>query len=211
MKSVFILGDSICIYYSPYLINLLEGDFKCLTKQGRAEAMVNLDVPVMANAGSTNMILNFFKLEEKHGSFDYDYLLFNSGLHDIVYNYDKETETLATTSKVSAEKYAENLNAIIDKMQEHNIKPIFITTTPVEDERHNSRAKFKRYGADVIAYNAVAMEVMQKRNIPVIDLFGFTESLEGERFRDHVHYLDEVAEKQAGFINEQFRKIVENY
>ena len=211
MKSVFILGDSICIYYSPYLISLLESDFKCLTKKGRVEAMVDLDVPVKANAGSTNMILNYFKLEQKHGDFDYDYHLFNSGLHDIVYAYDKETDTLATACKVSKEKYAENLNAIIDKMQENNIKPIFVTTTPVEDERHNSIRKFKRYGADVIAYNAIAVEVMKERGVPVIDLFSFTESLEGERFRDHVHYLDEVAEKQAGFINEQFRKIVENY
>ena len=210
-KKVFILGDSICIYYSPYLLEMLKNDFDCMTKKGRAEAMKDLDVPIKANAGNTNNILSFLKLEEENGNLNYDYLVFNSGLHDIVYSYDKETQILATKPKVSKEKYYQNLNTIIDKVKKYNIKPIFVTTTPIEDERHNSRASFKRYGADVISYNEVAKKVMSEREIPVIDLFEFTESLEGERFRDHAHYLDEVAEKQAKFINGEFRKIVENY
>ena len=86
-----------------------------------------------------------------------------------------------------------------------------MTTTPIEDERHNSRVSFHRHGADVIRSKEVAVDVMGQRGVPVIDLFGFTESLEGERFRDHAHFLDEVAEKQANFINQEFRKIVENY
>jgi len=209
-KSVFILGDSICIYYTPHLLPLLESDFECKTKKGRAEAMVNLDVPVKANAGNTAMILSFFKLEEKHGSFNYDYLLFNSGLHDLVYLVDKESGVLLDHPKHTIEQYKKNLNAIIDKMHEHSIKPVFITSTPIDDERHK-RVAFRRYNADVINYNAAAKEVMQEREIPVIDLYSFTYAIEGEKYRDHAHFLDEVAEKQAQFINEQFRKIVENY
>lgn len=210
-KKVFVLGDSICIYYSPYLLPLLETDFECQTKKGRAEAMKDLDTPIKANAGNTRDILNFFKIEEEMGNFTYDYLLFNTGLHDLVYPFDKEAGKLKDAPRTSLEKYRENLNKIIDKMEEYNIKCVFITTTPIEDERHNSRVSFHRHGADVIRYNEVAVDVMGQRGVPVIDLFGFTESLEGERFRDHAHFLEEVAEKQANFINQEFRKIVENY
>ncbi len=210
-KKVFVLGDSICIYYSPFLLPLLEPDFECQTKKGRAEAMKDLDTPISANAGNTRDILEFFKLEEENGNFTYDYLLFNTGLHDLVYSFDKEAGKVREYPRTSIEKYRENLNKIIDKMAQYNIKCVFMTTTPVEDERHNSRVSFQRHGADVLRYNEVALEVMQERGVPVIDLFGFTMSLEGEKFRDHVHYLDEVAEKQAHFINEEFRKIVENY
>ena len=210
-KSVFILGDSICIYYSPYLIPLLENDFECQTKKGRAEAMKNLDVPISANAGNTRDILKFLALEREHGNLTYNYLLFNTGLHDLVYLVNKETGELRDKPSVSISEYIKNLNTIIDIMNEHNIKPVFMTTTPVEDERHNTRVAFHRHGADVIKYNDTAKSVMANRGVPVIDLFKFTDELDGEKFLDHVHYLEEVAEKQAHFINTAFRKIVENY
>ena len=144
--------------------------------------MKNLDVPIKANAGNTRDILDFFKLEE-----------------------------MKDAPRVSIEKYEKNLHKILDKMEEHNIKSVFMTTTPVEDERHNTRVAFHRHGADVIRYNDVARSVMAERGIPVIDLYDFTDKLEGEKYRDHVHYLDSVAEMQARFINEKFREIIENY
>lgn len=211
MKSVFILGDSICIYYLPYLLPILESDFMCQTKKGRAEAMQNLDVPIKANAGNTTDILAFLKLEEENGNLNYNYLLFNSGLHDVVYPFDKEANKLKDSPRTKIDKYEENLNKILDKMQEYNIKPIFITTTPVDDERHNTRVAFHRHQKDVLHYNDVAKSVMKLRGIPVIDLFEFTVSQNGELFRDHVHFLDDIAEKQANFLAEEFKKIVKNY
>lgn len=210
-KSIFILGDSICIYYSPYLLPLLENDFECQTKKGRAEAMKNLDVPISANAGNTRDILKFLDLEREHNNITYDYLVFNTGLHDLVYLVNKETGELRDRPSVSLSEYKTNLNKILDIMKEFNVKPIFMTTTPVEDERHNTRVAFHRHGADVIKYNEAAASVMAEREIPIIDLFKFTNELEGEKFLDHVHYLEEVAEKQAQFINTEFRKIVEKY
>ncbi len=209
-KNVFVLGDSICIYYTPFLLPLLESDFECQTKKGRAEAMKDLDVPIKANAGNTRDILNFLDLEEENGNLTYDYLLFNSGLHDLVYPFDKEAGVLKTAPRTPIEKYPVNLGKILDIMAAHGIKPVFITTTPVDDVRH-SRTSFRRFGADVIRYNEVALRVMAERGIPVIDLFSFTDALPDPKYRDHVHYLDEVAEKQAEFINAEFRKILENY
>lgn len=210
-KTVFVLGDSICIYYTPFLLPRLEAEFDCLTKKGRAEAMKDLDVPIKANAGNTKDILEFLDLEEKNGNLNYEYLLFNSGLHDLVYPFDKELNLLKDAPRVSIEKYRENLNKIIDKVGSHGIKPVFITTTPVEDERHNTRVAFHRHGSDVLRYNEVAKAVMAERKIPVIDLFAFTDALEGAKYRDHVHYLDAVAEIQGEFIAEAFLEITKNY
>ena len=210
-KTVFVLGDSICIYYTPFLLPLLESDFNCQTKKGRAEAMKNLDVPIKANAGNTRDILSFLAMEEEQGNLTYDYLLFNSGMHDLVYPFDKENSVLKDAPRVSIEKYRENLHRIINKMEEHGIKTVFLTTTPVEDERHNTRVAFHRHNADVFRYNEVAVSVMAERGVPVIDLYSFTDGLERPIYRDHVHMLDEVAEKQAVFINAEFRRITENY
>ena len=113
-------------------------------------------------------------------------------------------------SSVSIPQYKINLNKILDIMVQHNIKPIFVTTSPIDDERHK-RVAFRRYNADVLKYNEAANEVMAERGIPVIDLYTFTDGIEGEKYRDHAHFTEEVAEKQAHFINEEFRKIVENY
>jgi len=210
-KTVFVLGDSICIYYTPYLLPELEKEFNCLTKKGRAEAMKNLDVPIKANAGNTKDILAFLELEEAHGNLDYDYLLFNSGLHDLVYPFDNEANALKDAPRVSIDGYRKNLNEILDKIGSHNIKPVFITTTPVDDERHNTRVAFHRHESDVLRYNEVAREVMQARGVPIIDLYEFTNALDGSKYRDHVHYLEEVAEKQGKFIAEAFMKITEEY
>ena len=124
---------------------------------------------------------------------------------------DKEANKLKDSPRTKIDKYEENLNKILDKMQEYNIKPIFITTTPVDDERHNTRVAFHRHQKDVLHYNDVAKSVMKLRGIPVIDLFEFTVSQNGELFRDHVHFLDDIAEKQANFLAEEFKKIVKNY
>ena len=41
---------------------------------------------------------------------------------------------------------------------------------------------------------------MENYNVPVIDLFNFTEKFGPKAYKDHVHYVKEVREKQADFI-----------
>lgn len=60
---------------------------------------------------------------------------------------------------------------------------------------------FYRFNKDVLAYNAIAKEVMQERNIKIIDLYSFTEKFGKDAFEDHVHYKEAIREKQAEFIS----------
>ena len=195
-KSVFLLGDSISIHYNPYLIPATE-QFDWMTKKGRAEALKDLDKPIGENGGTSRACLEFLRDEEARDALHYDYLLFNCGLHDIVYEGGK------TTPRVDAGDYHKNLTEIVELAQSHGIRPIWISTTPVDDERHNTKASFLRHNEHVLLYNAIAKEVMSRHKVPTIDLYTFTVALGKDIYADHVHYIDEVRRLQAAFIREK--------
>ena len=203
-KTIFLLGDSISLHYNPILIPATADRYEWLTKQGRAEAMRDLDKPIDANGGSSRQVLAFLRDEEARGALHYDYLLFNCGLHDIAIDPSK------TDVRVDAGEYHKNVTEIIDLALAHGIKPIWVTTTPVEDARHNVK-NFKRHNTNVLLYNAIAKEITKHKKIPAIDLYSFTAALEGEKYADHVHYLPAVRERQAKFIEEQLDAILANY
>ena len=192
-KNIFLLGDSISIHYNPYLIPMADG-FDWMTKKGRAEALKDLDKPIGENGGTSRACLEFLRDEEARGMLNYDYLLFNCGLHDIVYEGGK------TTPRVDAGDYHKNLTDIVELAQAHGVRPIWVSTTPVDDARHNVKASFLRHNEHVLLYNAIAKEVMKKHRVPIIDLYAFTAALDGELYADHVHFIDEVRRLQAEFI-----------
>lgn len=83
------------------------------------------------------------------------------------------------------------------------VKPIWVHTTPCDDQVHNTRMRdYLRFNEDVVAYNTAASQVMKESDIPIIDLYRFTENLgKGPSlYVDHVHYEPHVREKQAAFI-----------
>ncbi len=101
------------------------------------------------------------------------------------------------------ESYRRNVEALFALAKAHVGRCIFVNSTPLMDELHNSRpsAPSKRKNADVQAYNAAASEIAAAFDVPVLDLYGFTETLGGaERYADHVHFTDEVARLQAAFL-----------
>lgn len=195
MKKVLLIGDSISLYYSPFLASCILGKAELHNKEGRREAFTDLDKPIGGNGGDSSMVLDYLKKRSAENSLDYDLFIFNCGLHDIKRLDDGECV-------ISEEDYKRNLSEILSLSAKHNIKTLFITTTHVEDERHNARKQlgFTRYNRDVKRYNQIALSVMNEKQIPVIDLFAFTNKLNGEIFIDHVHFSEEVRKKQAEFI-----------
>ena len=53
---------------------------------------------------------------------------------------------------------------------------------------------------DIIAYDTVAKEIMDKYNIPCLDMYNFTKNLGSDIYLDHVHFKEEVRKLQAAFI-----------
>lgn len=193
--AVFLLGDSISIHYTPFLRRFLGERAILLTKDGREEALRDLNIPTGANGGDSGNVLAFLRLQKEQDALHYDYLLLNCGLHDI------KRYPAAQQQQVPPAQYRRNLLEILSLAQEAGIRPVWITTTPVSDVRHNARMpEFCRYDRDVVAYNQTAQTIMQERHIPVIDLYAFTSALEGELYEDHVHYFEEVRALQGAYI-----------
>ncbi len=192
---IFVIGDSISIQYGPYLEADLRGVMDYARKEGEEEALLNLDNPQGANGGDSSMVLAFLEAKAAAGGIDADLLLFNCGLHDI------KTDPETGERQIAIEQYEGNLTQIVQIIRGMGISPVWIRTTPCDEQIHNVRNKsFQRFAADGIAYNQVADQVMRDYGVPAIDLYAFTQNLGDDLYCDHVHFHDHVRQKQAAFI-----------
>ena len=176
---------------------LLGEPFEVLRTKPNASALAltDLDDPVGANGGDSRMVLEFLREQQDRGV-TYDILLINCGLHDI------KTNPEAGTRQVNVEEYEKNLGDITKLGKEMAETLLWVTTTPIHDEQHNSRVKeFFRYSRDVDDYNRSADRVMIEAGIERIDLYAFTSRLGPDIFRDHAHFTEETAALQAAFIS----------
>jgi hypothetical protein len=102
---------------------------------------------------------------------------------------------------VSLEAYEENLAAIVHLAVGWGVPTVWTRTTPVDDERHNTRQSgFYRYNRDVLLYNEVADRVVRGAGFPLVDLYTLTRSLGDDVYVDHVHFVERVRALQAAFI-----------
>lgn len=156
---------------------------------------MDLDDPRGANGGDSYKVLEFLRERVVAKDIEADLLFFNCGLHDI------KTDPITGKKQVGPEEYAENLKKILTVIHELGAAPVWISTTPCDETIHNFRRKdFFRYGEDVKRYNTIAQGIMHERKVPVLDLYGFTVSLEEELFCDHIHFHIPVRKLQAAFI-----------
>ena len=221
-KTIFVVGDSISLYYHKYLKHNLE-NLAVYYRKGNEEEIeraltpgVPLEELWKANGGTSTRVLEYLKEKTKNclknkkstNPQKLDLILFNCGLHDI--------KTMGTSEKrqVNLSKYAHNLKKIVSlvkKLQKNglNEKLFWINTTPVDNNRHNSvRNKNFRYNEDVLKYNKIAEDIMKKNNIQIIDLYTFTKNIlekDNDCFRDELHYNDNVSKQQADYITKQIK------
>lgn len=192
---VFVIGDSISIHYGPYLKKYLEGRFEYDRKRDAGEAMVDLNTPVGANGGDSRMVLNYLKTLKADPMFRTDYLLINCGLHDI------KTHRQTGKVQINTEQYRQNLDSIYHLTKQMGIKMIWINSIPVNDSVHNSvNVGFYRYNRDAIRYNTIADSLFRANNVPIIDLYRFSEKFPKDAYIDHAHYQPAYRELQAAFI-----------
>lgn len=208
--SVFVVGDSISMDYHEELERRARGWYGYGRKVGLAEARTNPDAGQGANGGNSDRVLSYVREQLGEGKPAADVLVVNCGLHDI--KRDPETGAI----QVPLERYRENLETLVQEVESAGKALWWVTTTPVDEERHQRFAKgFVRKEADLAAYNEVAADVMGKKGVPVIDLYGMTESIRAsgeDPFRDHVHFEEPVSERQAAFVHEEIlRYLKEEY
>lgn len=196
-RTLYVLGDSIAYHYGPYLKRLLAGTYEIRTKEGDREAGVNLDRPAGANGGDSGRVLAFLTEQSDADSSPLrsDYLLLNCGLHDIKRNPE------SMRPLVELVNYKDNLDRVFTLIREAGSRSVWISSTPVPDERHNALvAEFRRYNDDIVLYNAAAREIASLYGIPILDLHAFSSRLGSEAYCDHVHYTEEARYLQAAYI-----------
>jgi len=196
IPSVFVIGDSISIQYGPYLQQYLENKFNYSRKMGLAEAMKDLDIPEGANGGDSSMVLDYISNNESHREIPYtDYLLVNCGLHDIKTNLESGKK------QIEIDMYEKNLLKIVTSSKSICKKLVWVNTTPCDETIHNApHMLFYRFHKDCLDYKNIAEKVMNNNNIQIIDLYSFTLNLGKDIYCDHVHFIEDIRQKQAAFI-----------
>jgi GDSL-like lipase/acylhydrolase family protein len=197
LPSIFILGDSISIGYSRYLCEYLKGKFRCSRKKGLKEFLWNSETQRGANGGDSSFVLNYLCNNHKHKEIlKVDYFLFNCGLHDI------KADFILKKKQISLSNYKKNLCLILKEVNKFSKHIIWVNSTPIDDTKHNNGKNkyFFRYNKNLIEYNNVAKKIMEKNNIPIIDLYSFTKKCGDNIYIDHVHLKKRIYKKQGKYI-----------
>ncbi|MBC8101364.1 MAG: SGNH/GDSL hydrolase family protein [Cytophagales bacterium] len=195
VPTLFVIGDSISIDYGPALEKCLAGMFRYDRLGGTDVSRAHRDLPAGANGGDSAMVLAHLERLAVTERFRPDWLLVNCGLHDI--KRDPKTGEV----NIAPDAYQRNLERIAVQMTAASRNPVWVRTTPVDDDRHNAlMQQFHRFAVDVREYNLLADAVFAARGIPAIDLYGLSLRLGPSGFCDHVHYVEEVRASQAAFI-----------
>ncbi len=178
---ILIIGDSISIGYTPYVVKHFAG---------RAEVIHN-----PGNAGHTGMGLQ--NIHNWLGDEKWDIIQFNWGLWDLCYRHP-DSQLYGNRDKVngtithSIEEYRANLDSIISILkQASNAKLVFVTTTYVPKKEGG------RYRQDAKRYNRAAKNVMKKHNIPFNDIYRRSAAIH-KKFGigdDDVHFTDRGYQK----------------
>jgi hypothetical protein len=191
MPTLHVVGSSISEHYGPFLQQYLAGRLD----YSRKESMPgDPNEPNGANGGDSSLVLRYLRACRER-NWRWDVLLLSCGLHDL-------RRTLpAGAYQVAPDAYARNLHEIIACAGDLAHSVVWVRATPVVDAIHNAHQQaFRRFAADVVAYNTIADAIMQANNTPIIDLFAFTRALGDDVYLDHVHFMESVRQLQAAFI-----------
>ena len=167
---VFVIGDSISIGYTPHVKEALAGRARVERHPGNCGDSFN----VLSNLPGW--------LAEVRPAL----IHFNVGLHDL------RLWRHISRHQVEIETYRGNLTRICELLVETGAKLLWATTTPVLEGAVRMGENFSRKNADVEAYNAVALEVINSAGIAIAvdDLNAFVKTLDPEKALsdDGVHF-----------------------
>ena len=186
---VLVIGDSISIGYTPIVQVALASMAEVVRIEGNGADSANVRA----------------KLDDWLSGTDYDLVSLNCGLHDLKYTDRHQVESAA---------YQQNLEAIFNTMAGRGVRVLWVTTTPIHDERHAGRkAGFSRVNKDVELYNEMALGIVRRRKIQVCDLYRVVQSrgMETLLLKDGTHYTPAgyqiLADEVAGAIARELKRI----
>jgi len=185
VRNVLIIGDSISIGYTPFAEKALAPGIVVSHNRG--------------NGGSTIRGVDSLEVWLNHR--EWDMIVFNFGLHDLVYKDEqKKYDVVNGKISVSLDDYRKNLETIVAKLKETTAKLLFVTTTVVPENSPGRKVE------DPAKYNEVAISVMKKNGIQVVDLYTTSQIIHPQNSKPgNVHYTDNGYEMLAAPLIEAIR------
>ena len=192
LPRVLLIGDSISMHYTIPVRKLLEG-------------AANVHRPA-CNCRSTRQTLA--ELDNYLGEGHWDIICFNWGIHDLTCKNKAGKAAAPPEGKlqVPLEEYRQNLQTLVQRLKKTGAKLIWVSTTPIG---RLAEAKGYRKDSDVVAYNAVAADVMTTEGIMINDLYTVIKPQAESLLKDGVHFNPEgiavTAENVAGAIQKSLK------
>lgn len=189
IKNVLIIGDSISIGYTPFVEKALAPDIVVIHNPG--------------NGGNTRRGLD--SLDVWTNNKNWDLITFNFGLHDMVYKdeqgkYDLQNGKLT----ISLDEYRKNLELLVARLRKSAKTLLFVTTTIVPENSAGRKPE------DPAKYNEVALDVMKKNKIGVIDLYTPSLTIHPQTSKPgNVHYSPEGYERLAAVLVKSIKEALQ--
>jgi hypothetical protein len=169
LPRVLLIGDSITMGYTIPLREQLNGK-------------ANVHFPTENCHSSRDILVN---IEKYLGDKPWDVIQFNCGIHDVtILNQQGRSIKQGEHGqvRVSTQGYRESLEKIIARLKQTGAAIVWCSTTPVADNLPH------RKPAEIVRYNSVAREVMQKHKLPITDLHQAASEQRPPKWSDGVHF-----------------------
>jgi len=163
---VLIIGDSISIGYTQ-LVRARLGDSAVVLRPMRSDG-----IKAENCEGTTKGVAEIDRWLTINGG-KFDIIHFNFGLHDlkrISPVTGQSSDNPEHPPQANLDKYIEQLELIIARLQTTDSRLIFATTTPVPI----GKMRPHREPDDVVRYNVAAVKLMKAQGIEVNDLYSFS-------------------------------------
>jgi lysophospholipase L1-like esterase len=183
---ILIIGDSISIGYTPFLVEHFSGKAVVIHNKGNAQHTGN----------------GLKRIEKWIGSQKWDLIQFNWGLWDLCYRHpDSKSQGNRDKQKGSVtftiDEYESNLDSLVSFIKlKTDAKLVFVTTTYVPEN------EVGRFVDDPIKYNAAAKRVMEKYSVEVNDIYNQSISIHKKYGlgTDNVHYTKAGYQKLSELV-----------
>ncbi len=189
-KLVILLGDSIRLGYEATVIQELAGTAEVWAPKENGAHTANLLVQLSTWVLPKNAAV----------------IHVNAGLHDLKTLHFDTRELV-----IPLQHYRDNVEVLLRIMRERTTaKLIWATTTTVNDEGARSarekNREFRRYDADVQAYNRAALKVCRKLHVPVNDLYALSRQRADQQMPDGVHFTPQGYQLLGRQVASEIRK-----
>ena len=191
---LLLMGDSISLGYTPFVIEQLEDEFEVTRIKGNgrdaAFGAANIDKWLDAVADNPPDIIHF-----------------NWGLWDLCYRHPKsknqgKRDKVNGTVTHTPEQYRTHLSTIVERLMEIDALLIWRSTSPVPE------GEFGRKVGDDLAYNNIAAKLMREHGIRIHDFHAEALPIHAEHASKpgDVHYTEEGSRLLAAAVAKEIRR-----